>query len=575
MAGPWDNYKSKSGEAAGGAAQPSTGAVGPWTKFKSDHYVDDDDLGPMDYVSEGMSGVNEGIADIMSLPAQILNGALSVGPFIANTLGRETAYPNYIPDPGEAARTVMEETGAIRPGHDTGPARVVRRVGREFGRNIVPAMGAGSRAVQPVRTIASELATTLGSGTGAAIANEMAPGNVGAEVAGQLLGGSVSAIGNTLGRKIITPVPASAERTAAADALEGRGVELSAGQRTGSKGLRYAESELGGSAAANLTERQAEQFTSAALREAGIGARRATPEVIDQAYNDIGSEFDNLVAGTIIVADRQLGTDLATIQREFNEITGDAVRPAAVENRINDIVDKITQGGGTISGDTYRAMRTEVDNIAKKTTNPDLAGALRDIRGAMDDAVERNLQGSNSPLVGEWRDARRRYRNLNILTDAAVRGGEQSAMGLISPASLRSAVAANVGKRVYARGQSDLGELAREGQATMTPLPDSGTASRSSVRNLTVGVPTVIGGILGNGALPGVGAVLGGVAGAVAPRVLGGAILSGPGRAYLGNQLMRPRLDPRGASLASGVTMTLTEYKKNRPLEITVNGGAP
>jgi hypothetical protein len=49
-------------------------------------------------------------------------------------------------------------------------------------------------------------------------------------------------------------------------------------------------------------------------------------------------------------------------------------------------------------------------------------------------------------------------------------------------------------------------------------------------------------------------------------------MLSKVGRGYLGNQAMRPRLDPRGTSLASGVTMTLGEYQKQRPLELT--GGA-
>lgn len=573
MAGPWDKYKSKAGEAAGGAgtATPSTGAaVGPWTKFKPDHYVDDGDLGPMDYVSEGMSGVNEGIADLMSLPAQILNGALSIGPFIANSLGRETAYPNYVPDPGENARTLMEMSGAIRPGNDEAPARIVRRVGREFGRNVVPAMGAGARAAQPIRTIASELATTLGSGTGAAIANEMAPGNVGAEVAGQLLGGGVSAIGNTLGRKIITPLPADAERLAAAESLKRKGVDLSAGQKTGSKGLQYAESELGGGAAQALTERQAQQFTSAALKEAGVSAPKATPEVIDQAFKDIGNDFDNLVSGTTIVADRQLGSELRSIQDDFNDLTGDAVRPKAVEKRINDIVAKIQQGGGTMSGDTYKAMRSEIDGLAKQSSNPELKNALGDIRTALDDAVERSLQSSNSPLVGEWRDVRKRYHNLMIVTDAVARSTGENALGIITPANLRSAAALSVGKKTYARGNSDLGELGREGSATMTPLPQSGTAPRQAVRNLSMGVPAVLGAAAG---APGgiIGSALGAAVGAATPRVLGGAMLSGPGRAYLGNQLMRPRLDPRGTSIATGTTMTLTEYKKNKPLELTAN----
>jgi hypothetical protein len=539
-----------------------------------DDWADDDDLDGIEIASEGLSGVNEGLADLISLPSQILEGALSIGPFIANTLGRETAYPDYVPDLGEPARDAMENIGAIREPIDDPRARIVRRVGREIGRNSVPALGVASRAVQPLRTLAAETGMTLGSGSGGALANEIAPGNVGAEVAGQVLGGLTAGGLMTAGRKAITPLPADADRLAAAESLKKRGVELSAGQRTGSKGLQYAESELGGGAAQALTERQAQQFTSAALKEAGVSAPKATPEVIDQAFKDIGNDFDNLVSGTTILADRKLGLELRTIQDDFNDLTGDAVRPKAVEKRINDIVAKIQQGGGTMSGEAYKAMRTEIDDLAKKSSNPELKGALLDIRNAMDDAVERTLSSANSPLVGDWQDARKRYHNLMIVTDAVARSTGENALGIITPANLRSAAALSVGKKTYARGRSDMGELGREGSATMTPLPQSGTAPRTAVRNLAATGPAIVGAAIGTGVNPGLGTVLGGLTGAVAPRVLGGAMLSGPGRAYLGNQLMRPRLDPRGVSVGSGVTMTLSEYEKTRPLEITVSGGA-
>lgn len=538
----------------------------------ADDEVDDADL--VDFVSEGMSGVNEGIADLASLPAQALTALLSLGPMAANAMGVDAKYPDYVPDPGENARDLMTTVGAIKPASDDPRLQVTRRIGREIGRNALPVQASVMRAAQPIRTLISEGAMTLGSGGGAAIANQVAPGNAAAEIAGQVLGGGIASLGTTLGRKAVTPLPASPERIAAADRMAAEGVTLSAGQRTGSKGMKYAESELGGGAVEALTERQAEQFTRAALARAGVRADRATPEVINRAYDDIGQEFDDLVAGTTIQADRQLGQELGDIQRQFNELTGDATRPTAVQNRINDIVAKVQQNNGTIPGDTYKAMRTEIDTLARGSSNPELKMALGDVRTALDDAVERTLAASNSPLTGQWRDVRGRYRNLVIVTDAATRAGENAALGLISPAALRSAAALNVGKRSYARGQSDLGELGRDGTATMTPMPQSGTAPRQAVRNLSMGVPAAVGAVLGNNAMPGVGAVLGGAAGALVPKAMGAAVLSAPGRAYLGNQAMRPRLDPRGIGMASGVTMTLTEYQKNRPLEITVNGGA-
>src|SRR5690606_13338094 len=106
---------------------------------------------------------------------------------------------------------------------------IVRRVGREIGRNSIPALGVASRATQPLRTLAAETGLTLGSGAGGALANEMAPGNVGAEVAGQVLGGLGAGGMMALGRRAVTPMPTTnTERLAAADSLERRGVELSA-----------------------------------------------------------------------------------------------------------------------------------------------------------------------------------------------------------------------------------------------------------------------------------------------------------------------------------------------------------
>jgi hypothetical protein len=71
----------------------------------------------------------------------------------------------------------------------------------------------------------------------------------------------------------------------------------------------------------------------------------------------------------------------------------------------------------------------------------------------------------------------------------------------------------------------------------MTPLPDSGTPGRldaKAVLPLGAGAGMGIGGAVGG--VPGM--VAGGIAGAAIPWALGRAMLSGPGRAYLGNGAM-------------------------------------
>jgi hypothetical protein len=137
--------------------------------------------------------------------------------------------------------------------------------------------------------------TGYGAGTGAAI---------GGAVPFALAGVSTAA------RRVISPMRIAPERQAMANTLQQEGVHLTAGQTTGNKTLSYMESELGGGAGANFMERQGEQFTAAALRRAGIDANRATPEVIDNGFNQLGQQFDDLAARNAIVPDRQMVNDL-------------------------------------------------------------------------------------------------------------------------------------------------------------------------------------------------------------------------------------------------------------------------
>ena len=64
----------------------------------------------------------------------------------------------------------------------------------------------------------------------------------------------------------------------------------------GSKALKAAESELGGGQYAANVDRMNEQFTQAALRGAGISADRATPDVLNNAADQIGAKFDAVAA---------------------------------------------------------------------------------------------------------------------------------------------------------------------------------------------------------------------------------------------------------------------------------------
>lgn len=357
------------------------------------------------------------------------------------------------------------------------------------------------------------------------------------EIGGALLGGTLpSAL-----RRVATPLPASAERQALAATLRNEGVPLTAGQTSGNKPLQWMESALGdtfgsGGPAARVMENQAEQFTAAALRRAGIDANRATPEVIDHAFQRIGNNFEQVAQRNNVIADRRLGTDLTRVEREYNNVVSPSNRAPVIENTARDIGEMMAQNGGHLTGQQYNAITSRLARQARgAAADAQLQEALHGLRNSLDNAMERSLfRTGNSADMQLLRTARNEYRNMIVLEKAATGAGSNAAEGLISPSQLRNAVVQQ-SRRAYGRGQGDFAELARAGEALLKPLPQSGTSPRHNVTHMLQTIGAVVGGAGGAAGGPG-SAVAGAVAGLAAPAVAGRALLSRPIQAYLSNQ---------------------------------------
>lgn len=354
-----------------------------------------------------------------------------------------------------------------------------------------------------------------------------------------------------LAQKIVSPFATSSERTALANALEREGIDLSAGQKTGSRGLRYAESEIGGRAAEDLMERQGEQFTAAALRRAGVDASRATPDVIDDAFNQIGQRFDELAARNTLQPDRQLVNDMFVTFNNYGRMVPESKRIPAVKDITNDII-KATRRG-PLAGDVYQPLRSRLETMARKTSDLDAREAFRGLKDALDDAMERSIAKNNPADAGLWQQVRNQYRNMLVLEKAATGAGENAALGLISPSQLRNA-AVQQGRRAYARGKGDFAELARAGEAIMKPLPQSGTAPRLRAQNLGAGIASLIGAATGAATGGPIGAMAGMAAGAALPKAVGSLMMSKAGQRYLANQILRSGpLTPETRALVNAI----------------------
>lgn len=372
------------------------------------------------------------------------------------------------------------------------------------------------------------VAATQGAAYGAGSSDH---DRVGGAALGFGLGAGIGAAAPYIGqaaRRVVTPNPAAPAQTAAARTLADEGITLTAGQKTGNKKLQYLESELGGARVDDLMEQQAEQFTSAALKRAGIPAKRATPEVIDRAFSDLGRQFDDMATITQTPFDSRLQNDLLGVVTDYLDNAG---TPApGIERMLNRISEVAKQNGGQLSGRAFQTLRSELGRLIRSADGPTKM-ALRDMQEALDEAVERNLGGQTREA---WQNLRRQYKNLLVIERAATGAGANAAAGLLSPAQLRNA-AINQNRRAFARGTNDFTDLANAAVRTMTPLPQSGTAPRLAARAIT-NLPGMIGAVAGTpGGLPGM--IAGGLAGAAVPALTGRALLSRPGMAFLSNQV--------------------------------------
>jgi hypothetical protein len=349
---------------------------------------------------------------------------------------------------------------------------------------------------------------------------------------GALLGG----IAPDIARRAITPMPISPERQKQVALLGDEGVDLTAGQKTGRKPLQYLESELGGGKAAGVMERQGEQFTKAAAAKAGIKADRLTPDVMDDAFRVVGDKFDDLASRTPLPVDARMQDDMLESVMEYQSLTG--APASAAEDIMNRVSELAAKNNGVLDGAAYKTISTELRKKASKASSPELREALHGIKDALDSAIERGLSGN---LLDEWKAARTQYRNMLVLEKTMMGAGEKTAEGIVSPSQLRNATVQKHGGRNYVRGKGDFAPLARAGEATMKPLPNSGTAPRFNAQNMGTGLTTLLGAGIGGAGAGGPGAMLGGLLGMGVPFAAGRALMSRPMQAYLSNQLLQGR----------------------------------
>lgn len=427
------------------------------------------------------------------------------------------------------------------------------------GAPMVNAAAPATRALGGMLTT-SPLTQAASSGVGGYVANETDSPTMG--VAASL----ATPLALAMARRVVTPVPNvnSPGRQALVDGAGREGIDLTAGQATGSRFLQNVESQFeqlpftSGPQRA-IRENQGRQFITAAMRRAGETADDTMPGTINAARERIGGTIGEIANRNTLRVTPKLNGQLQAIERnlpklpdgvagpvgayikEFREMVGgtrpqpsDWQRPSGMfPGMIQPRAAGGVGNGPTLPGKSYRMLDSELGKAITATSNGDLKNALGQLRETLRTAMDASI----SPADAEaWQTARRQYANLMVIANAAGRAGGGAAEGMMSPVALRQALDASTG-RGYVYGRGDLNELSRIGQALIKPPSDSGTAGRTYANNILTG--SLVGGGAGSGAMVGgpVGAVAGAVGSLALPRLAQMAMNSQTGQAYLRNQV--------------------------------------
>lgn len=292
------------------------------------------------------------------------------------------------------------------------------------------------------------------------------------------IGGTVAGRGAQIaGRRAITPRNIPKENWNAAKNLRKEGIrDLTEGQITRSNSLLAAERQRMGIRGDARRISQFEDLTEAALKKAGIDARRATPEVMDEAFNRFDQEYRALSSRNTLVPDQDFAQDVGDAARFYAGRVSAPNRAPLIGNYLQEVQGALKSNGGVVPGETYQSLRSRIQADARSMADPDAKRTLFDLAEALDAAMERSIVKNNPSDAGAFRDIRRRYRNILVVEDAVGKGSSEANLGLVTGAALENATRRIQGKRNFVRGKGDYAELSRAAGALMRELPMTGAA---------------------------------------------------------------------------------------------------
>lgn len=480
-------------------------------------------------------------------------------------------------------RTIFKEAGVPEVNAADNPNLMLKNplgLGRDINAGAV--LDAGVQAI-PGMMMLPGAAQVAGGARAASVAVPAVAGGSASELAGQyakdtpyeiparLAGGLAGAMA---GSRAVTPLPASLTPEQARNVAAARdlGIPMTVGQETGRfRGVESALSRFPTSRylMTDAADRQRQAINTAALARTGTQGNRVDPGTIDDAFTRLGGEFDRLTQGQNVRLMPDFYNRVGRAAAEYTQNTLPTDISPAVTRRLTDFWNlRPAQGQAfpELTSRQYQEFRRSVSTAAADAGDPSVRRVLRDMRGALDEAMEASLPADRAEA---WRTAREHWGNLKTLSAASAAGTQESrAAGNLSPGALTSAVRRSRGTDQFARGNAPMDDISRVGDYLADTIPNSGTPQTAMMQTMLTGGP--LAGAYAVGGIPAVAAVGAGMA---APNLLARAMAGTRGtgwlRDYLANQTMANAYPQVGNQrlaniLARGAVPTVPRLE-NRP----------
>lgn len=303
---------------------------------------------------------------------------------------------------------------------------------------------------------------------------------------GAAVGGTLSAAAGVIPRIITPNIADSAERTRMAEALRAQGVDVKASQVTGARNLATIEDAaqrlpMGRMLSAVTPESQMEQLTQAAMKKAGVQGEAATESALRDAYDRVGGTIGSINKKyNVLTPDAQFASDIGNVLNDLPVLSRDR------QSQVREFLKRAAGNFGTIDTDKAQVLREQLRRartFGDKTDNQ-FNSALDGIRNAVDDLLERTIVNRGNPGDAKLlRDARQTYANIHVLENALWKSGADGQLGYLTPAALKNAQAASIGKHAVMTGKGDMTELAKAAAAVLPTKAGSQTAERAASYN--------------------------------------------------------------------------------------------